>query len=108
MLRDSYAHANEDMAARAFAEAAVEADQLAEQVRNAMAADGDLLDAAEHAALDAAVEEVARRRGGDDAGALRAALEALNRASEGFAARRMDRSVSQALAGRKVDTLVGE
>ena len=108
MLQDSYAHASEDMAARAFAEASVEADQLAEQVRNAMATDGDLLAAAEHAAIDAALEEVARRRGGDDAGALRAAVEALNRASEGFASRRMDRSVSHALAGRKVDTLVGD
>jgi molecular chaperone HscA len=51
---------------------------------------------------------VARYRRGDDAGALRAAVAALNRASEGFAARRMDRSVSKALSGRSVDTLVGE
>jgi molecular chaperone HscA len=108
MLQDSYAHAAEDMAARAFAEAAVEADQLAEQVRNAVAADGDLLEQRERAAIDAALAEVALRRRGDDAGALRASTEALNRASEGFAARRMDRTVSQALAGRSVDTLVGE
>jgi len=108
MLQDSYAHAAEDMAARAFAEAAVEADQLAEQVRNAVAADGDLLDERERAAIEAALAEVALRRRGDDAGALRASAEALNRASEGFAARRMDRTVSQALAGRSVDTLVGE
>jgi len=108
MLQDSYAHAAEDMAARAFAEAAVEADQLAEQVRNAVAADGDLLEERERATIDAALAEVARHRGGDDAGSLRAAVEALNRASEGLAARRMDRSVSKALSGRNVDTLVGE
>jgi molecular chaperone HscA len=108
MLQESYAHAAEDMAARAFAEAAVEADQLAEQVRNAVAADGELLEERERASIDAALADVARCRRGDDAGALRAAVAALNRASEGFAARRMDRSVSKALAGRSVDTLVGE
>ncbi|HEX4884994.1 MAG TPA: Fe-S protein assembly chaperone HscA [Casimicrobiaceae bacterium] len=107
MLQDSYAHAAEDMAARAFAEATVEADQLVEQVRHAMEADGDLLEAAERARIAAAMAAVAQARGGDDAGALRSALEALNRASEGFAARRMDRSVSQALAGRNVDSLIG-
>jgi molecular chaperone HscA len=95
------------MAARAFAEATVEADQLVEQVRHAVETDGDLLDDAERARIEAAMAGVAQARRGDDAGALRAAAEALNRASEGFAARRMDRSVAKALSGRKVDSLVG-
>ncbi len=107
MLQDSYAHAAEDMAARAFAEAAVEADQLAEQVRNAVAVDGDLLVDGERERIDEALARVAQHRAGDDAGALRAAVEALNRATDAFAARRMDRSVARALAGRKVDSLVG-
>ncbi len=34
---------------------------------------------------------------------LKAAVETLNRASEAFAGRRMDRSVSRALAGRRLD-----
>jgi len=37
--------------------------------------------------------------------ALVEATEALNRASEAFAGRRMDRSVAQALTGRSIDTL---
>jgi len=34
---------------------------------------------------------------------VKAAVEALNAASEPFAARRMDRAISGALAGRRVD-----
>ena len=37
--------------------------------------------------------------------ALQAAVDALNRATEAFAARRMDRGVRQALTGRAIDTL---
>ena len=49
MLQESFAHAADDMAARALAEAQVEADQLVAATRAALAADGDLLDAAERA-----------------------------------------------------------
>jgi hypothetical protein len=34
---------------------------------------------------------------------IKAAIEELNRASDGFAARRMDRAVSGALSGRRLD-----
>ena len=40
-----------------------------------------------------------------DQAQLRAAVEQLNRATASFAARRMDRGVRRALAGRAVDTL---
>jgi molecular chaperone HscA len=59
----------------------------------------------ERAAIDAAQGNVHALRDGSDADALRAAVEALNRATEAFAARRMDRGVRQALAGRAIDTL---
>jgi molecular chaperone HscA len=42
---------------------------------------------------------------GDDARAIEAAIEALARATEDFAARRMDRAVHQALAGRRLDEI---
>jgi len=41
MLQDSFAHAQDDMAARALAEAQVEADQIVDLTQNALAADGD-------------------------------------------------------------------
>ena len=93
MLEDSFAHAADDMQARALAEAQVEADQIAAATETALASDGDLLDADERAAIDAALAALRRLRDGTDHLALRAAVEALNRATDEFAARRMDRSV---------------
>ena len=105
MLQDSFAHAADDMQARALAEAQVEADQLAEATRAALAADGDLLSGAERAAIDAALSRLAAVRAGADHGALRAQVAALSRATDEFAARRMNRSVARALTGKRVDAL---
>src|SRR6266511_1334291 len=105
MLKDSFAHAADDMAARALAEAQVEADRIAAATNAALAADGDLLDGAERAAIEAALAALAQHRSGDNHRALVAATEALNRATAEFAARRMDRGVSRALAGKRVDAL---
>ncbi len=105
MLQDSFAHAQDDMAARALAEAQVESDQIVDLTQNALAADGDLLSGPERAAIDGVLAEVARARAGTDAAALRAAVEALNRATAEFAGRRMDRSVARALAGKRIDTV---
>jgi molecular chaperone HscA len=105
MLRDSFAHAADDMAARSLAEAQVEADQVVAATRNALEADGDLLSAAARAAIDAALDEVTRCRGGTDHRAIVAATAGLNRATAEFASQRMDRSVARVLKGRKVDAL---
>jgi molecular chaperone HscA len=93
------------MAARALAEAVVEADQLVDATQGALAADGELLAPAERAAIDAALAEVARARAGTDHRALAAASAALNHATTGFAARRMDRSVAHALSGKRIDAV---
>jgi molecular chaperone HscA len=105
MLQESFVHAADDLAARALAEAQVEADQLAAATRSALAADGDLLDAGERAAIDAALAEVARCRDGADHRTLVAATRALNGVTTELASRRMDRGVARALAGRRVDAL---
>ena len=105
MLRDSFVHATDDMAARALAEAQVEADQVCAATRKALDVDGDLLAADERAAIDAALAEVAARRDGTDHRALGAATAALNRATAEFAALRMDRGVARALTGRSVDVI---
>jgi molecular chaperone HscA len=105
MLEESFAHAAEDVSARALAEAQVEADQVVAATRSALAADADLLDAGERAAIDAALDAVGRCRAGTDHRALTAATAALNAATAEFAARRMNRSVGRALTGRRVDAL---
>jgi molecular chaperone HscA len=105
MLSDSFTHAAEDMQARALAEAQVEADQIAAATETALATDGELVGTDERAAIDAALAKLRRFRSGTDHLALRGAVEALNHATGEFAARRMDRSVSRALTGRRVDAL---
>jgi molecular chaperone HscA len=105
MLSDSFAHAADDMQARALAEAQVEADQIAAATETALATDGELVGPNERAAIDAALARLRRFRGGTDHLALRGAVEALNHATGEFAARRMDRSVARALTGRRVDAL---
>ena len=60
MLQESFAHAADDMAARALAEAQVEAEQMAAATARALAVDGDLLSAEERAAIDAALADLGR------------------------------------------------
>jgi len=105
MLADSFTHAADDMQARALAEAQVEADQIASATEAALASDGELIGASERAAIDGALTKLRRSRDGTDHLALRAAVESLNHATGDFAARRMDRSVSRALTGKRVDAL---
>jgi molecular chaperone HscA len=103
MLRDGFDHAQDDRDARALAEQRVEAEGLLAAIRAALAQDGDLLALGERAALEAGLASLDAARRGTDHRALKSAVEALNRLSEPFAARRMDRSVQRALAGRRVD-----
>ncbi len=103
MLKSSFASAEQDMQARALREQQVEADRLAEATRAALAADGDLLSAAERHQVEVLVERLLAARAGDDVVHIRASLEALTRGTEVFAARRMDRSIAHALTGRKLD-----
>ena len=105
MLEESQAHAVDDMEARALAEAQVEAERMLAATQSALDADGDLLAPHERAAIDAAMAAVRKLIAGADRHALNAAVTELNRATEEFAGRRMDRSVTGALAGRSVDSL---
>ncbi len=106
MLRDSYAHAREDMEARRLRERQVEAQRLADAVRSALAQDGErLLEREERAAIEAALTRLEAVCGGDDADAIDAAIEELDGATRSFAARRMDDSIQQALAGHRLEEI---
>jgi molecular chaperone HscA len=105
MLEESQTHAADDMTARALAEAQVEAERVLAATEGALAADGDLLTPAERATIDAAMTAVRRFAVGTDRHALTGAVASLNRITEDFAAKRMDRSISRALTGRSVDSL---
>ncbi|MBU0603122.1 MAG: Fe-S protein assembly chaperone HscA [Gammaproteobacteria bacterium] len=105
MLRDGFEHVQEDIAARALAEQRVDATRLVEATQSALAADGDLLDAGERTAVDKALVAVVAAAAGDDVTAVRRAVEALSVVTDEFAARRMNRSIQRALAGRRIESL---
>ncbi|HVE48368.1 MAG TPA: Fe-S protein assembly chaperone HscA, partial [Casimicrobiaceae bacterium] len=93
MLQESFAHASDDAFARALAEARVEADQLIELTRAAIDADASLLADEERTIIERAIDSLVEKRAADDAKAVRAGIETLNRAASDFAQKRMDRSI---------------
>lgn len=103
MLQDSFATAQQDMQARALVEARVDADRMIAATRSALAADGDLLDAAERQAIDSLIERLSQVVTSDSAADIEAATDALAKGTEAFAALRMNRGIQQALAGRKLE-----
>src|SRR5918992_760503 len=105
MLRDSFEHAKEDVHARALAEYRVEGQRLLEATRSALQVDRSLLNAEELKAIEAAMAQLERRLAGTDHRAIKQATEALNRATDEFAARRMDEGIKRALAGKKIGSL---
>ncbi|ATF83619.1 MULTISPECIES: Fe-S protein assembly chaperone HscA [Burkholderia] len=105
MLEDSFKTADIDMRARALREAQVEAQRIAEATEAALAVDADLLDAEERAAIDALITKLRALAGGEDTDAIDAATKALAEGTDEFAARRMDKNIRRALAGRKLDEI---
>ena len=105
MLQEGFATASEDMRARAVAEARVDAERLLAATATALAADGDLLEPNERANIDSLMQELDGARAGSDAAAIEATTQALAASTEAFAAERMNRSIRDALAGKRIDTL---
>src|SRR6266566_1053246 len=105
MLRDSFDHAREDVHLRALKEQQVEGGRMLEATEAALREDADLLSAEELAALRAELDALRKTLSCSDHRTIKSGIERVNRASEAFAGRRMDRSIKRALAGRKVESL---
>ena len=104
MLRDSVTYAQEDVTSRALNERRVEADRVRQALQDALAADGDiLLDDAERTSIEAVEQGLAQARDGTDADAIRDAIKALEEACTPFVERRMNRSIRQAMQGRRLE-----
>ena len=102
MLKDSMQFAQEDMAQRARQEAVVEAESIIAAVSNALDSDGDLLGDTERSDIDAVLKRLQQQMSQGDAASIRASVEALNHATDGFAAARMDRNIQRALTGQNI------
>ena len=105
MLADSVAQADTDARARMLREQQVDARQLVESVQAALAVDGDLLDAEERKHVDECLQAAIAAQSAQDTDTVKDAVQALSAATDDFAARRMDRSIRAALAGRKLDEI---
>lgn len=105
MLREGFATAEQDMQARALAEAQVDADRLVLATRSAMAADPQLLPEQERVQIEELMAALTQERQGTDAARIEAACKALAQATEAFAARRMNQGIAQALTGKNIQTL---
>ena len=104
MLLESIAHAQDDNAARHLREQQIEADQVIEAIRSALAADGErFLNPAERAEIDAAISTLRTVRAGTDPRAIKQAVVEADRVTREFAMRRMNAGVRAALAGHRVD-----
>ena len=106
MLQESFSTAQQDMQARALAEARVDADRMLLATRSALAADADLLTVQEQGQvhdLMAALEQTLQQQGA--AADIEAAIKILADGTENFAAQRMNRGIRQALAGKNIATV---
>ncbi len=105
MLKDSFSTAEQDMKARALAEAGVDADRMLLAVKTALNADSDLLSPNERAQVDSLMAGLADTRQNGDAAAIEAATKALANGTEAFAAERMNRGIQKALAGKNIKSV---
>ena len=105
MLQDSFSTAQQDMNARALAEAKVDADRMILATQSALAADADLISPHERAEIDKLIAGLADTRAYGDAAAIEAATQALAKGTEAFAAQRMNRGIKQALAGKNIEAV---
>jgi molecular chaperone HscA len=105
MLSDSITLADHDAKMRMLREQQVDSQQLIESVVAALAADSDLLSAAQQTRIAQQLQATQLCAQGDDIEAIRVATRALSDVTDDFAAQRMDRSIRAALKGKSLNEL---
>jgi len=105
MLQDSVALASDDMQRRNLRELQVDAERLRLATISALQADADLLSEPERLEIDAQLNALQQAEQQLEQLVLKQAIDAVSQATEEFAARRMNRSIQQALTGRSLEDL---
>ncbi len=114
MLQDSIIHAADDVQLRLYQEAVVDAAALLESIEKALVEDADLLDEIELQQINNACMKLkiainkppANYK--DDKDKIIKLTSELNLSSDGFAGKRMDNAIKQALTGKTVADLIKE
>jgi len=105
LLKDSLAHVKDDALRRALKESQVEAQRLIEAVRSALKADSELLAADELARVESGIVRLQSASLAENRRQIVLAMDDLEAETKEFAARRMDKSIRRALAGRNISEL---
>ena len=104
MLKDSFAHAEEDVVARSLMEQRVEAERVVAALQTALQADGErLLTKQERQQLELKLQILIEVAKGNDPNMIKKIIAELNKASTEFAARRMNESIQAAMKGHMLD-----
>ena len=105
MLKDSMSHTKDDALRRALKEAQVEAQRLIEAVQSALKSDGELLTSEQKAKVEAAIANLQATALGENRRDISLAMDGVEVETRDFAARRMDKSIRRAFAGKSIDVL---
>jgi molecular chaperone HscA len=106
MLQESFTTAEADMKARALTEARVDAERMIIATQSALDADAELLQPAERQQIDALIASLRETlKASEDAGVIEAAVQAVAKGTEAFAARRMNAGIRKALAGKNLEAI---
>ncbi|WP_342619301.1 Fe-S protein assembly chaperone HscA [Rhodoferax sp. GW822-FHT02A01] len=106
MLQDAIGSSKEDMALRSLREAQVDARRMLDATQTALNADAELLTATELQTIRQAMYALGDMLETEaPLDAVRKATAALGAATDGFAAKRMNASISKALSGKSMDSL---
>lgn len=105
MIQDSINYAQQDKQTRMLAEQKVEAARVLESLQNALDKDADLLNEHQLNQILNAKHRLQAVSESDDIYEIEKQIKIVDNVTQDFAAKRMDRSIRQALTGHKVDDI---
>ena len=108
MLKEGTGYAEQDMHERALREEEVESRRLIESTVGALTTDADLLSESEQTHIRDLINELLSAINEHNLDQIKSLEKALTEATEGFAERRMDRAIAQALSGKSVEEIEGK
>ena len=105
MIQDSISYAQQDKQIRILDEQKVEAARVLESLQSALDKDADLLDESELNHILIAKHQLQAVSESNDSYAIEKQIKIVDKVTQNFAAKRMDRSIRHALTGHNVDDI---
>ena len=105
MIQDSINYANQDKQLRKLAEQKVEAARVLETLQSALDKDADLLNEEELNLILNAKQQLQQATESDDCSLIEQQIKIVDNVTQTFAAKRMNRSIRDALTGHSVDDI---